>query len=105
MKVFYAQGLAALMVVAATPVVAAPPGEAMLTCTNPYSGATWQIKIDYEKGTVDSNAAEIGTTEISWHDPRDGGNYTLDRTTGKLTIVVASATGGYFLYDTCLAKN
>ncbi len=55
MRVFCAQGIAALMLVAATPVVAAPTGEKMLTCTNTASGTTWQIKIDYDKSTVNSN--------------------------------------------------
>lgn len=81
---------------------AAPPGEAMMTCTNPASGARWQIKIDYDKSTVDSNPAKIDPTQISWTD--SSGNYTLDRGSGKLTVVVASSTGGYFLYDQCQTK-
>jgi hypothetical protein len=92
----------ALLGGSASGALAAPPGEAMMTCTNPASGASWQIKIDYDKGTVDSNPAKIGTSEISWSDT--SGNYTLDRGTGKLTVVVASSTGGYFLYDQCQAK-
>jgi hypothetical protein len=72
-----------------------------LTCTNPYSGATWQIKIDYDHGTVDSNPAQISDATIAWHDANDGGNYTLDRKSGKLTVIVASSTGGYFLHDDC----
>jgi hypothetical protein len=75
--------------------------EAAITCTNPASGVSWQIKVDYDKGTVDSNPAHIGNAEISWHDATDGGNYTLDRKSGNLTVVVASSTGGYFLYDRC----
>lgn len=84
---------------------AAAPSDATLTCTNPASGASWPIRIDYTKGTVDSNPAQIGATEISWHDAKDGGNYTLDRSSGNLTVVVASSTGGYFLYDHCQLKN
>jgi hypothetical protein len=72
-----------------------------MTCTNPYSGASWQIKIDYDHDTVDANPAQIGEATIAWHDANDGGNYTLDRKSGKLTVIVASSTGGYFLYDNC----
>jgi|SRR5579884_473991 len=75
--------------------------DSAVTCTNPASGATWQIKIDYDRSTVDSYPATIGEAKISWHDGRDGGNYTLDRQTGKLTVIVASSTGGYFLHDDC----
>lgn len=84
---------------------AAPLGQAAVTCTNPASGAHWQIKIDYDHRTVDAYPARIGDAEISWHDVSDGGNYTLDRASGKLTVVVASSTGGYFLYDRCELKN
>ncbi len=76
-----------------------------VTCTNPFSGTTWQIRIDYDRGTVDSNPARISDAEISWHDAKDGGNYTLDRASGKLTVVVASSTGGYFLYDQCKLQH
>ncbi len=55
---------------------------APITCTNPASGASWQIKIDYDRGTVDSNPARISDAEISWHDAADGWNYTLDRKSG-----------------------
>jgi hypothetical protein len=72
-----------------------------VTCTNPASGANWQIRIDYERSTVDSYPASITEGKISWHDASDGGNYTLDRKSGNLTVVVASSTGGYFLYDRC----
>ncbi len=73
----------------------------VMTCTNPASGATWQISIDYERATVDANPARVSDAEISWHDAKDGGNYTLDRRSGSLTVVVASSTGGYFLHDHC----
>jgi hypothetical protein len=79
--------------------------ETVITCTNPASGASWQIKIDYDRRTVDSNPARINDAEISWHDRTDGGNYTLDRKSGNLTGVVASSTGGYFLYDRCRLDN
>lgn len=84
---------------------AAPLDQAALTCTNPASGAHWQIKIDYDRQTVDANPARISDGEISWHDASDGGNYTLDRASGKLTVIVASSTGGYFLYDHCDLKH
>lgn len=97
-----AAGIAALAACAAAPSPAAeaPRGPA-ITCTNPASGTTWQITIDYERATVDANPARISDAEISWHDAKDGGNYTLDRSTGELTVVVASSTGGYFLHDRC----
>ena len=79
----------------------APHGETAITCTNVSSGANWQIKIDYDKGTVDSNPARISDAEISWHDPSDGGNYRLDRKSEKLTVVIASSTGGFSLFHRC----
>jgi hypothetical protein len=79
--------------------------ESSVTCTNPASGAHWQIRVDYEHGTVDSYAARITEANISWHDAADGGNYTLDRKSGNLTVVIASSTGGYFVYDRCKLDN
>jgi hypothetical protein len=72
-----------------------------LTCTNPYSGTRWQIAVDWARSTVDGNAAQISDTEISWHDAKDNANYRLDRSSGRLTVVMPSSTGGYFLYDQC----
>jgi hypothetical protein len=82
-----------------------PRGESAAICTNPYSGTSWQIKIDYDRSTVDSNPAQINDATISWHGASDGWNYTLDRKSGDLTIVLASATGGNFLYDHCKLEN
>ena len=82
-----------------------PHAQSTISCTNPASGTTWQIRIDYVTGTVDSNPARISDAKISWHDAKDGGNYTLDRKSGRLTVVVASSTGGYFLYDQCTLEN
>ncbi len=93
-------GLAGLVGLAAP--AGAQPTASVMTCTNPASGATWQIRIDFARQTVDGNAARIGDAEIAWHDAKDGGNYTLDRKTGKLTFVAPSSTGGYFLYDRCV---
>ena len=94
---------AALTTSALTPLALAQslPHVSVLTCTNPASGTTWQITIDYDHATVDTNPAKIGDDEIAWRDAKDLWNYTLDRKTGKLTIAVASSTGGYFLHDTC----
>jgi hypothetical protein len=79
--------------------------EGAITCTNPSSGATWHISVDYDRGTVDSNPARISDGEISWHDAKDNSNYTLDRKSGRLTVIVPSSTGGYFLYDRCKPEN
>jgi hypothetical protein len=79
--------------------------EAAPTCSNLASGASWQIRIDYDKATVDSYPARIGDAQISWHDPTDGGNYTLDRKSGELTVIFASSTGGYFLHHRCKLEN
>jgi hypothetical protein len=85
--------------------VNAQQGEVAMTCTNPFSGASWQIRIDYDKQTVDSNPAHVSDATISWRDAKDGGNYTLDRKSGNLTVIIASATGGNFLYDHCKLEN
>ena len=79
----------------------AQESETALTCTNPVSGTSWQIMIDYVKATVDSNPAELKPAEITWFDPKDGGNYRLDRKSGDLTVSVASSTGGYFRRARC----
>ena len=96
-------GIAALgMAVSA---VEAQGGETAITCTNPASGTSWQIKIDYEKRTVDSYPARIDEAQVWWHDEKDGGNYTLDRKSGDLTFVFASSTGGSFLFHRCKLEN
>ena len=79
--------------------------ETAITCVNPVSGTSWQIVIDYGKATVDSNPAEITRAGISWFDPKDGGNYRLDRKSGDLTATVASSTGGYFRHGRCRLEN
>jgi hypothetical protein len=100
-------GIVALVLVVAAPASGgeAPHGATAITCTNVASGTSWQIKVDYDKGTVDSNPARISDAEISWHDPSDGGNYTLDRKSAKLTAIVASSTGGYSLFHRCKLEN
>lgn len=88
--------------VAAAPAPGRPaPHTPAVTCTNPVSGATWTINIDFDRSRVDANPARITTTQVSWHDERDGGNYTLDRKSGALTIILPSSTGGYFMHDRC----
>jgi len=84
---------------------AAPQGVTMLVCTNPASHASWRIRIDFARGTVDSNPARISASKITWRDRTDGGNYTLDRASGDLTVVLASSTGGYFLHDHCAPER
>jgi len=79
----------------------AEESETAITCANPVSGASWRIVIDYGKATVDSNPAELKPAEITWFDPKDGGNYRLDRKSGDLTASVASSTGGYFRHARC----
>ncbi len=92
--------LLGLAIAFSTTAGAAPTGEKAITCTNPTSGANWQIKVDYAHNTVDSHPAQISETQISWQ-TADGENYKLDRKSGNLTVIVASSTGGYFLHDTC----
>jgi hypothetical protein len=75
-------------------------GHTAITCTNPYSGATWQIDVDYDRSAVDSNPAQISEATIAWREP-NGWKYSLDRKSGKLTVILASSTGGNFLYDQC----
>jgi hypothetical protein len=94
-------GLAAGLVGPAATIGDAQESQAAFTCTNPVSGVSWQIVVDFANATVDSNPAKITKPEISWFDPKDGGNYTLDRKTGDLTASVASSTGGYFRHARC----
>jgi hypothetical protein len=98
-----AAGIAALAAGLAMPAINADAQEspAAITCTNPVSGASWQITIDYRKSTVDLNTAAITPGGISWFDPTDGGNYTLDRKSGDLRAGIASSTGGYFRRAHC----
>ncbi len=107
-----AVGIGALALSIAVPATAVPAiaddaqsGETAITCTNPSSGASWQIKIDYKRSIVDSNPATISDAKISWRDASTGWNYTLDRKSGNLTVILASATGGNFLHDHCKLEN
>lgn len=100
-----ASGAFTLAVAAVGMSMEAQHGETAIMCTNPVSGTSWQIRIDYDQSTVDSNPARIRDATISWHDAKDGGNYTLDRKSGNLTVIVASSTGGSFLYDRCRPEH
>jgi hypothetical protein len=81
------------------------PRETAITCTNPASGASFEVRIDYDRSTADSYPAQISETQVSWRDRSDGGKYTLDRKSGELTVIVASSTGGYFLHHRCKLEN
>ena len=97
-------GLAAALVIAvAAPAVSAEAqhGERAITCMNKSSGTTWQIKVDYDHATVDSNPANISDSKIAWRDANDGWRYTLDRRTGDLTVVLASSMGGNMYFHRC----
>jgi hypothetical protein len=74
--------------------------ETRIVCVNNSSGASWDIHVDYDKHTVDANAAQFSDGEISWKDAGNN-NYTLDRKSGDLTQASPSSTGGYFLHDRC----
>ena len=79
----------------------AQEGKIALTCTNPSSGVSWEIAIDFDNATVDSNRATIRDGKIAWFDPKDGGHYRLDRKSGHLSATVASSTGGFARHAHC----
>jgi hypothetical protein len=79
---------------------AAETGIQHLRCTNPASGTSWQVTVDLDHGTVDSQPAKITDSWISWPDPKQG-SFDLERATGKLQFRNASSTGGYYLFYTC----
>ncbi len=83
------------------PAAEAQHGQTTIACSNPASGMSWQITIDFDRRTVDGYPAAISGSAISWRDPSDQGNYTLDRKSGNLRVAVPSSTGGYFLHDQC----
>ena len=97
--------IAALAVVLGAASAASGAGAATITCTNPASGASWQVAVDPQKATVDANPARFSPGEISWYDPKDGGRYTLDRRSGELVASIASSTGGYFRRARCNLGN
>jgi len=102
--------LAVATVAASIGAVGAQPGRqskdeqiSKFQCTNPKSGATWNVNVDYDRSTVDSFPAEITNSQIAWHDTSHGGFYYLDRTSGALTFKNATSNGGYALHHTCSA--
>jgi hypothetical protein len=76
-------------------------GQRAITCMNKSSGAKWQINVDYDHGTVDSNPANITDSKIAWRDAKDGWRYTLDLKTGDLAVVYASSMGGNTYFHRC----
>ena len=102
-------GLAAALVIGiATPAVSAETqqhGERAITCVNKSSGTTWQIKVDYDHSTVDTNPASISDTKIAWRDANDGWRYALDLKSGDLTVVLASSMGGNMYFHRCLLDH
>jgi len=96
--------LATVALVGVTAPVRSEAHRETMVCENPASGATWELRIDLDRATVDTSPANVTDTSIAWHDAKDGGNYTLDRKTGALSAVFASSTGGYFLHDRCAPK-
>ena len=98
---------AALVVGIAAPAISATDlhGERSITCMNKSSGTTWQIKVDYDRNTVDTNPASISDTRIAWRDANDGWRYTLDLKSGDLTVVLASSMGGNMYFHRCLLDH
>lgn len=72
-----------------------------LVCTNPSSGTTWNVKIDFDRHTVDSFPAKIDDRWITWEDTQQNHIYEYERASGNLTMRGPSAMGGYFLYYHC----
>ena len=98
---------AALVIAVAAPAVSAEGqhGERAITCMNISSGTTWQIKVDYDHSTVDTNPASISDSKIAWRDANDGWRYTLDLKSGDLTVVLASSMGGNMYFHRCLLDH
>ena len=57
---------AALAYSAAAPALSieALHGQRAITCVNKSSGTKWQINVDYDHSTVDTNAASISDSKI-----------------------------------------
>jgi hypothetical protein len=98
---------AALVIGIAAPAISveAQRGERSITCMNKSSGTTWQIKVDYDHSTVDTNPASISAAKIAWRDANDGWRYTLDLKSGDLTVVLASSMGGNMYFHRCLLDH
>jgi hypothetical protein len=98
---------AALVIGIAAPAVSAEAqhGARAITCMNKSSGTTWQIKVDYDRSTVDANPASISDSTVAWRDAKDGWRYTLDLKSGDLTVVLASSMGGNMYFHRCLLDH
>jgi hypothetical protein len=96
-----AAGITVLAAGLADPAINGNTQEAAITCTNPISGFSWQIVIDYRNATVDASPAAITPAAITWFDPKDRSHYRLDRQSGDLGATVASSTGGYSRHARC----
>ena len=98
---------ATLVLAVAAPAISAETqhGERSITCVNKSSGTSWQIKVDYDRGTVDTNPASISDTKIAWRDASDGWRYALDLKSGDLTVVFASSMGGNMYFHRCLLDH
>lgn len=81
--------------------VSADAKEMVLTCTNPNSGTTWDLKVDFDRRMVDSFPAEISDQWITWQDTPRQGVYEFDRASGDMTMRGPSSMGGYFLHYHC----
>jgi hypothetical protein len=105
-KAVIAAAMAYLLLIGAfvTPVrsLETQQGQREITCVNSSSGARWQIEVDYDQKTVDTNPATIGDSRIAWRDAKDGWRYSLDLKTGELYVVFASSMGGNTYFHRCL---
>jgi hypothetical protein len=82
-----------------------PPGAVQALCVNPSSSASWIVRIDESRGTVDGRPARIDERRITWRNPSDGGQYELQRSSGALAVARASSTGGYVLNYRCDGRS
>jgi len=72
-----------------------------MQCANSASGASWVLKVDDQQKTVDGAPARFTPSMISWRDATTGGSFDFDRSSGVLTFINASSTGGYMLRHQC----
>jgi len=94
-------GILAASLSCASTAIAAPTS---LHCTNTSSGAQWTLPVDLANKTVDDKPAVITDTEITWQDTDTGPSYSFDRSSGVMTKISASSTGGNILYERCQLK-
>src|SRR5215471_12943758 len=84
MPVLSVVGLTAISLVATAS--DAPAATTRFHCTNPASGASWEIVVDHDRSLVDALPAQITERWISWFDPSDRGYFDLERATGDLQV-------------------